>query len=497
MSAIDSLEPRPVWQFFAGIAAVPRPSKKEERIRQHLSQVAQSFGWTTAIDAVGNLVAKVPASPGCEGAPTVVLQAHMDMVCEKNSDTVHDFDTEGIRLLVETDAHGKQIVRADGTTLGADNGIGVALAYAAGSVAGVVHGPLEILITVDEEEGMSGASGLDPAILTGKLMLNLDTEEDHSIYIGCAGGCFADYRLADRAEPLGDRGLYKLVVKGLRGGHSGGDIHEGRGAATVLLARTLAAAGSEFGLVAAQAGSKLNAIPREAWAVVAGAPELGEGLRQAAARLTAAGRAESFEPGLSIEVETVQDAEAGVLPVAASRRLLQLLLALPQGVIGMHPRIPSLVETSNNVATLKSRRDGQELVFEVGLLARSSAESRMDELVAKLEALAALSGSEVRFSSRYPGWAPNLDSKVLALCRQVHQQLFGSEPKVAAVHAGLECGILGERVEGLDMVSIGPRIEGAHSPDERVWVESVDKAWLYLKALLAALAQGGTEPARA
>lgn len=489
MSAIETLEPRPVWRLFAGLSAVPRPSKKEERIREHLRQVAESHGWKTHIDAIGNLVVKVPASPGREGAPTVVLQAHMDMVTEKNSGTVHDFENEGIRLVVDRDAAGETIVRADGTTLGADNGMGVALAFAAAGESEVVHGPLELLITVDEEEGMSGAANLDPALLDGRIMLNLDTEEDHAIYIGCAGGCFADFSLRAAGEPLGGRQTFKVSVSGLRGGHSGGDIHEGRGAATLLLARTLDAAGAEFSWVSTIAGSKLNAIPREAWAVVAGDAGLAEKLRQAAAKIESDGRAESYEPGLEIKVEAAAaTAEGGVLPAEASRRLLDLVLALPQGVIGMHPKIPSLVETSNNVATLSQRREGGELVFGIGLLLRSSAESRMDELVARLEALAGLAGAEVVFNSRYPGWAPNLDSPVLVICRQVHQDLFGTEPKVAAVHAGLECGILGERVPGLDMVSIGPRIEGAHSPDERVWVSSVGKSWSYLKALLAELA---------
>ena len=487
-SAIESLEPRPVWQIFAGLSAVPRPSKREGRIRQHLKEVAEARGWKTEIDAIGNLVVKVPATPGHESAPAVVLQAHMDMVTEKNSGTVHDFENEGIRLLVDRDAAGETIVRADGTTLGADNGIGVALAFAAGEPE-VVHGPLELLITVDEEEGMSGAANVDASLLDGRVMLNLDTEEDHSIYIGCAGGCYADYTLSGAAEPLGGRETFKIAVSGLRGGHSGGDIHEGRGAATILLARVLQAAGGDFAWVEAEAGSKLNAIPREAWAIVAGGGDLGGKLETAAARIEAEGRAESFEPGLEIRVEKADVPAAGALPAAESRRLLQLLLALPQGVIGMHPKIPSLVETSNNVATLKSRREGGKLEFLVGLLARSSAESRMEELVAKLDSLAGLAGAEVKFSSRYPGWAPNLDSPVLALCRRVHQDLFGNEPKVAAVHAGLECGILGERVPGLDMVSIGPRIEGAHSPDERVWVSSVGKSWDYLKALLAELAK--------
>lgn len=493
MSAIEKLEPRPVWRLFAGLSAVPRPSKKEERIREHLEQVAAANGWKTRVDAIGNLIVKVPASPGREDAPTVVLQAHMDMVTEKNSGTVHDFDKEGIRLVVDRDDAGETIVRADGTTLGADNGMGVALAFAAGSESEVVHGPLELLITVDEEEGMSGAANLDPTAIDGRLMLNLDTEEDHAIYIGCAGGCFADFSLRAAAEPLAGRATFKVSVSGLRGGHSGGDIHEGRGAATLLLARTLDAAGADFAFVATQAGSKLNAIPREGWAVVAGDAALGGRLEKAAAKIAADGRAESYEPALEIRVEPADaqgaGAEDGVLPAAASRRLLELVLALPQGVIGMHPRIPALVETSNNVATLSHRRDGVQLVFGIGLLLRSSAESRMDELVARLEALARLAGAEVVFNSRYPGWAPNLDSPVLAICRRVHQELFGKEPKVAAVHAGLECGILGERVPGLDMVSIGPRIEGAHSPDERVWVSSVGKSWDYLKALLAELAK--------
>ncbi|MEM9592910.1 MAG: beta-Ala-His dipeptidase [Acidobacteriota bacterium] len=486
--AYGALEPRAVWKHFAGLAEVPRPSKREERVRDHVRSVAEGLGCDVAQDDAGNLVIRAAASPGHEGVPVTVLQAHLDMVCEKNAGTEHDFDVDPIALVVDRDDDGAWIVRADGTTLGADNGIGVAMALAAVSEPDVVHGPLELLFTVDEEEGMGGAIGLDGDLLEGRRMLNLDTEEDAALYIGCAGGC--DTQLAwSFPATLSTDPAFTVTVRGLRGGHSGADIHEGRGAATQLLVRTLERAGVDLRIAELVGGSKRNAIPREARAVVHGAGDLEGALRRAAAEVEGEGRSESAEPGLVIEVTAAEGGQLA-LGVDDSRLLLRAFLALPHGVAGMHPDIPTLVETSNNFATLTARTEGERILVDVGMLSRGSSASRLRELLDRISALGRLAGADVTRANAYPGWAPNMGSPLLEVCRRVHHGTFGNEPKVEAIHAGLECGLLGEAVPGLDMVSLGPRIEGAHSPDERVWVESVALSWRYLKAILAELAEG-------
>ena len=484
----EQLEPRAVWSYFAGLAAVPRPSKKEERVRAHVRALAEELGFAADEDGAGNLVVKVDAKPGYEDVPSTALQAHLDMVCEKNTGTVHDFDRDPIRLMVDRDAEGALTVRADGTTLGADNGLGVALALAAAADPRVAHGPLELVFTVDEEEGMGGAEGLDPSLIAARRLINLDTEEDAALYVGCAGGCDTNLTWRFSAGDAAEKAAWKVELRGLRGGHSGGDIHLGRGSATKLLARVLGRLGNGWSLVHIEGGSKRNAIPREAAAVVCGA-DLEPRLRQAALEVAAEARQESGEAELTIEMTAAAGGRA--LSPANSRLLIRALEALPHGPVGMHPDIPTLVETSNNLATLACDDEGSEKVIRAGTLSRSSSASRLQEVLHQIAAVGDLSGAEVEHANAYPGWAPNMESPTLQVCRQVHLDLFGAEPKVAAVHAGLECGLLGRRLPGIDMVSLGPRIEGAHSPDETAWVASVERSWEYLTAILDRLARTG------
>lgn len=480
----DSLQPQRIWQDFAEIAKVPRPSKQEERIRARLTEMCRERGLEVVTDAIGNMIVRVPAAAGCEDAPTVILQAHIDMVCEKNRGTEHDFLNDPIRLVVDRDEHGEVIVRADGTTLGADNGIGVCMALAAADDH-VRRPALEILLTVDEEAGMSGAEQLDASLLQGRILLNLDTEEDEALYVGCAGGCDTTLGLDLDLEPV-DLEAFSLKVRGLRGGHSGGDIHLGRASANKVLARVLDRLDGAR-LVSFSGGSKRNALAREADAVLV-APK--DDLERVAAEVRAEVAAESHEPGLTITVEAAERADQAA-SVAHSRRFIRLLVAMPHGVMGMHPKIHELVETSNNVATLEGHIDGGALRVRLGNMSRGSSASRLEELLRSIESLAGLAGATCERDNAYPGWQPNMDSEVLAVCRQVHEETFGRAPTVAAVHAGLECGLLGRRIEGVDMVSLGPRIEGAHSPDERTWVSSVQQSWTYLTAVLARLADAG------
>jgi dipeptidase D len=490
----ENLQPGPLWRIFAGMAAVPHGSKKEERIRAHTRELAERLGFTVREDAKGNMVIDVPATAGCENAPLTVLQGHLDMVCEKNSETQHDFERDPIRLIVDTDAEtAEQIVRADGTTLGADNAIGVAMALAAASEPDVRHGPLELLLTVDEEAGMTGAKALEPHFIKGKRMLNLDAEEDDIIYIGCAGGCDATltWELSTVAASAAIE-AYKISVSGLRGGHSGGDIHLNRANANRLLVDTLRRVGkTRLRLAEIKGGSLRNAIPREAQAVVLGPRSAARALSKAAQEVQEEAVRTSGEESCTVKVSPapVSDLPPAVAPVD-TRRLLGAIAGLPNGVLAVVPEIPGLVQTSNNVATIASEGSDGKLKVTVGCLARSASKDQLHAAVRQIAAVGELSGAEVAWGNEYPGWQPNVDSPILATCRRVYEELFGEPPKVTAIHAGVECGIIGERMGGMDMVSIGPRIEGAHSPDERVFVASVQKSWRYLTAILAELAKG-------
>ncbi|MCP4594477.1 MAG: aminoacyl-histidine dipeptidase [bacterium] len=494
--AVESLEPEFVWRFFGGLSAVPRPSKKEERVREYVHAIAREHDLKSREDGRGNVLIEVPASAGCEQAPITVLQGHLDMVCEKNTGTVHDFERDPIKLVLDQDAKtGEQIIRADGTTLGADNGMGVAFALAAALAPGVVHGPLELLFTVDEEAGMTGAMALDGDLVRGKRMLNLDTEEDDTLYIGCAGGCDSTLVWELDVEPLpAGAEVCRVFVTGLCGGHSGADIHRGRGNAIKLQARTMLAARSEqLRLVSMNGGSLRNAIPREAEAVIAGPAGTLAALEQAAKQVCAEAARECAEDSPSIVVEAVTGAATGgAISAADTERVITSLAALPHGVLGMHAEMEGLVETSNNVATAVAAVDssGKRLRMEIGALSRSASDTQRHVILRQIAAVGKLAGAEVTTANEYPGWAPDVSSALLGMCQRVYEQMFGEPPNVTAIHAGLECGIIGQRTGGMETVSFGPHVTGGHSPDECVYVASVQKVWKYLQAVLKELATG-------
>lgn len=496
-NSLEALEPGLVWHLFARMTAVPRPSKKEQQIRKAMRVMAEERGLSVHEDSVGNLLIEAPGSPGFENAPITVLQGHIDMVCVQNADSNVDFDREGIVPIIDRDeTSGQSIVRAKGTTLGADNGIGVAMALAAAVSPDVTHGPLELLLTIDEETGMTGAGALTPKSFRGRRLLNLDSEEDNILYIGCAGGCDVTLTLDfGLSKPGNGAACFRVSVSGLRGGHSGGDIHENRGNAIKLLARSLLQAGSDDMRLASINGGELrNVIPPKADAVVCGPPQLLDLLRATAETVTREGALEFAEKGLNVSVEPASEAgEPSALSAEDTRRLLTTIAALPHGVMGVDRSIKGLIETSNNVATIKCQPlDGEtKLRIAIGCLARSSAEPGKRTAVDQIEAVGRLGGADVETANDYPGWQPNPDSPTLATCARVYKQLFGEEPNVTAVHAGLECGIIGDRVGGMDMISFGPTIEGAHTPNERVYIASVQKSWKFLTAVLAELARGG------
>jgi len=486
-SPLLDLEPKLLWQHFDGIRLVPRPSKHEEKITRHVEQWAADKGYEVQKDEAGSMVISVPATEGHENAQTIVLQGHLDMVCEKNSDVEHDFMTEGIKVEVDGDW-----VRAMGTTLGADNGIGLAAAMAYADDPEVVHGPLEILATIDEETGLTGAKMLDPSLVSGKILLNLDTEEDGAIYMGCAGGADTDAFLkASRRRGLLGSVPVKLVVRGLRGGHSGLNIIENRGNAIKLVTRVLQAAlyaNVDVDLVSIDGGSKHNAIPRECFAVC----RLDKGAIDEFKKI-ADGCAVEFheefdatDPDLEVVVEEMDDDDPTrqVFNVHARDRLLRLLAALPHGVLTMSRDVPGLVETSTNLAVVETQEDGLKFVT-------SHRSSVMPALFAVRRSVTSnfrLAGAQVSYDEPYPGWKPNPDSAILKRTADVYERLFGEQPAIKAIHAGLECGLIMEKVPGMDAVSIGPQIENAHSPEECVQISSVAKFYKHVAALLEDLA---------
>lgn len=484
IQAIQGLQPEILWKRFYEISQVPRPSKKEEQITAYLENLFQHLGLKYAKDKAGNLVAKVPASKGYSKAPVVVLQGHSDMVCEKNRSTRHDFDKDPIQLL-----RAGEWIKADGTTLGADNGIGVAAALAVLSDPSVIHGPLEILITIDEETGLTGANQLSPKMLKGKYLLNLDSEEDGIFYIGCAGGVDTLGAFNVQTEPpkISGHVAQNLLVSGLKGGHSGCDIHLGRANAIKLLARTVQALQAvDYRLARLQGGSKRNAIPREAEVTLVFAEKDLEKVRSIIARCEQDFQSEYKIPDdnvrLSMENTALPDV---VYTKSLSKKIVNTLLALPHGVVQMSADIDGLVETSSNLATVVS--DAQTL--KIGTSQRSSVESAKQYIAGSVSAVLKLAGAKIEKSDGYPGWKPDTGSALLHVCRQAALEVYGHEPEVKAIHAGLECGILGGKYPGLEMISFGPTITGAHSPDEQVHIPAVEKFYVLLKAVLKALAE--------
>lgn len=483
-SAIEGLTPNLIWEQFYGISQVPRPSKKEEKVREYLRNFATTNNIDFKEDEVGNIVMFVPATKGYENAPTVVLQGHIDMVCEKNKDTEHDFDNDPIKLIKDGDW-----MRADGTTLGADNGIGVAAGLAAALDESVVHGPLEILCTVDEETGLTGVNALQPGFISGKYLLNMDSEEDGAFYVGCSGGQDTVGRFKIETEAVSEGMVpFELMITGLKGGHSGLDAANGRANAIKLLGQLLNRFENiNYAVAKISGGSLRNAIPRESEVTLMIDPAdeakvqtiINEFVKDTVIEF------KTNDGGLVVKFSKSEEKVESVLAKDLTQRIVYTILAMPHGVMAMSPDIPGLVETSTNLATINIEGD----VVRVGTSQRSSIESAKMNTTYAVVSVFKLAGAEATIGDGYPGWQPNMDSDLLKISKSVFQKLFGKEPEIKAIHAGLETGLLGAKYPGLDMISFGPTIEGAHSPTEKVNINDVAKFYELMKAILAELAE--------
>lgn len=471
---LSNIEPQIIWKNFSKLNAIPRPSKKEERVIAFIRSFGGSLGLETTVDPVGNVIIRKPATPGMEDREPVIMQSHLDMVCQKNNDTVFDFDTQGIRMRTDGDW-----VKADGTTLGADNGIGVATIMSILESRDIPHPALEALFTIDEETGMTGALGLKAGQLNGKILLNLDTEEDNAFSIGCAGGVDVTATQTYVEEPgIGEAA--KILIKGLNGGHSGMEIHKGLGNANVILGRFLYLDVDDIQLISIDGGGLRNAIPREAEASFycgnfeayrANFESLKAQILQEFA---------SLEKGLSIELSSL-GTEAEALSQEDSAKIIYALKSIHNGVYRMSPDIEGLVETSNNLARVELKNGDLKILC----LTRSSVESTKTALAEQIEAVCELAEMSVTTSGDYPGWKPDPGSAILTVMKDLYTQNFGSAPHVEACHAGLECGIIGANYPEMEMISFGPTILGAHSPEERVSISSVQKFWDFTKDILA------------
>lgn len=474
---IKELQPKLVWEIFDQITAVPRPSKHEEKIIEYLVAFAKEHNLEYQRDEIGNVVIRKAATAGYEALPTVILQSHMDMVCEKNSDTVHNFDTDPIRTKI-VDGW----VKAEGTTLGADCGIGMAAALALLVDNTVEHGAIEALFTVDEETGLTGAFNLGEGMLTGKYLINLDSEDEGELFIGCAGGvdtlAYFDYSVENLSAGYE---YYRISISGLKGGHSGDDIDKGLGNANKILASFLydaARFGIRLGIF--DGGNLRNAIPREAYAVVAVPEHTALLFETALATYVSAVKALYAPTEPNLKIALAQAAEQPVIDEDTQSSLLAALVGLPNGVIAMSQTMKGLVETSTNLASVKFV--GKQIV--VTTSQRSSVERAKRDTMHSIEAVLALAGATVEHSDGYPGWTPNPDSSLLHWSIESYKELFGVEPKVRAIHAGLECGLFLEKYPHLEMVSFGPTLRGVHSPDERLEIDTVDKFWRLLLEVL-------------
>lgn len=480
MSELQNLKPYLVWKYFDEITRIPRPSKKEGKILAYLDDFAKKHSLKTRKDKVGNLVILKKASEGYEDSPTVVLQSHVDMVTEKNSDTIFDFDTDPIHTYIEGDW-----VKAKGTTLGADDGIGMAAQLAVLASDDLKHGPLECLFTVDEETGLTGAFNLGENMLTGKYLINLDSEDEGEIFIGCAGGidtvCTFEYRKEDVPKSYI---FFRVDINGLKGGHSGEDINKGRGNSNKLLSRFLRRVMQKYELRLSyfDGGNLRNAIPREAFAVfgipvraTAEVVEIFDKFREDIEE-----EFEMAEPTVSMslsEMPTPHD----VIDRQTSDVLINALCGVPNGILAMSNRMENLVETSTNLASVKFK---DRNIIEVVTSQRSSIESARDYAALSVESVFTLAGAEVKHSDGYPGWTPDPSSELLGVAKEAYGKLFGEEPRIRAIHAGLECGLFLKKYPWLDMISIGPTLEGVHSPDERLEIPSVNKFWKLLINIL-------------
>jgi len=481
-------EPKAPWASFYSLTQIPRPSGKRKEIADFLVNYGKSLGLETLQDEIGNVLIRKPASPGMENHPGVILQGHMDMVPQKNSDKVFDFEKDAIQAYVEDNG---EWVTADGTTLGADNGIGVATAMAILADKDAVHPPLEALFTIDEETGMYGANDLKPGWLKGKYLLNLDSETEGELYVGCAGGVDATatfaYQPVETEE--GDIAL-RVEVKGCKGGHSGCDIHLQRANAIKLLFRFLkdAVANFEARLAYVEGGSLRNAIPREAAAVITIPADSYQDVQDLVDRYEDLFLSEydGVETDLHFTAQEVECPKKE-MPEDVQDFLIHAVTLCPHGVYRVIPEAPDIVETSNNLAMIRSQISEDKCQIEVQCLTRSSVESRKEELQSVIQSAFSLAGAEVKFSGAYPGWKPNLKSRLLATMKSVYEKEFGAEPRVVIIHAGLECGIIGAKYEGMEMISFGPTIEHPHSPDERVNIATVQKFYRFVQAALQQL----------
>jgi dipeptidase D len=478
---ISNLEPKELWKHFHSLTQIPRPSKHEERIQEFMVNFGKSLGLETIKDEVGNVIIRKPATPGLENRKGIVLQGHLDMVPQKNSDKVHDFVTDPIEAYIDGDW-----VKANGTTLGADNGMGVASAMAILESKDIPHGPIEALFTCDEETGMTGAEGLKAGLLQGDILLNLDSEDEGELYVGCAGGLDGVFTFEFNEEAVpGGMKAFKLSVSGLKGGHSGLDINLGRGNANKILFRFLKHAQKEHRLRIAfvDGGSLRNAIPREAWAIVLVPENHSEKLGKCLDYMAGVYKKELSvtEPNFSF---TCAPAELplSVIDKDTQYMLINAIYACPNGVIRLSDAMPGLVETSTNLASVKMK-DGKIVI---SCLLRSSVDSSKDDLADMMGSVFELAGAECKFVGGYPGWKPNPDSAILTTMQGVYQAHFGKIPEIKAIHAGLECGILGGAYPHWDMISFGPTMRFPHSPDEKVHIESVGKFWKFLVETLKA-----------
>jgi len=478
-NAIDGLKPAGLWKYFAELSKIPRPSKHEAEAAAFVVKTAKQLGLEFAQDPAGTVVVRKPASKGFESRPMVCLQGHLDMVPEKRPDKKHDFLKDPITLVRKGNT-----MMADGTTLGADNGVAVATSLAIMADASLVHGPLEFLFTIDEETGLTGAHNLQPGFLKSQILLNLDSEEEGALYVGCSGGrdTMGTWALDTEAAPAGTAGL-EIKVGGLRGGHSGLEIDKGRGNAIKVLNRVLLAlAPLGARLARIDGGNKRNAIPRDAVALVFVPKKKLDEARAIVAGMNDTCRAElsaSVDPSLDITAAPFKG-RCKVLKKGVQKKLSLALAGLPHGVIKMSADIPGLVETSTNLGVITTGKKD----ISVSTSQRSSVASEIVEIAQTVRAIFELGGAAVTGSDGYPGWKPNLDSPILKTAIATYKELYGKEPEVKAVHAGLECGIIGEKYPGMDMVSFGPTLEGVHSPDEMIYIDTVEKYWDFLMAIL-------------
>ena len=474
-TVLGGLKPAGLWTNFECICQIPHPSKKEEKVREFVIQWAQKHNKEHHVDEVGNVILRKPATPGMENRRGVILQGHLDMVPQKNNDTLHDFDKDPIRPRIDG-----EWVKATGTTLGADNGIGVAAAMAIMESKDIAHGPLECLFTIDEETGMTGAFGLKAGLFNGDILMNLDSETEGELYIGCAGGINAEakFNYKEVAVPAGHL-AYTVNVKGARGGHSGVDIKLGRANANKLLVRYLYHAIHTYDLKVARidGGSLRNAIPREASAVVTIPAAMEAKFKECVTHYEKIYKSEfsSIEPDLTFSAESTR-LPASVMDDTAAGNILRSAYICPNGVISMIPDMPEIVQTSNNMAIMKSDQG----VMTINCLLRSSAETSKEDLTNMVRIVFEMGGATVVFDGSYPGWKPDVNSPILTTMKNIYNHRFGKVPEVVVIHAGLECGLLGGVYPNWDMISFGPTINFPHSPDEKINVPSVEKFWDFL-----------------